>query len=254
MVGTDFTQDHWKLLKQKNIDIAGVETKEGKTFHYDCTYSYDLYQRTTNKTELNVLADFKPTLSPDARKAEFLYLATMPPETQLDVLKQSRCKLSFLDTIQFYIEGNRDSLFEVLSNVDAIILNDSEARMLSGEVNLVKSGKKIHDLGPGIVIIKKGEHGSLLFFEEKIIPFPAFPLEDLRDPNGAGDAFAGGFVGSLAAQNSTKPNLGNLKIAMGYANVTGSIAVEDFSVHNLDKFDIKELEHRFWSYCDLLKI
>ena len=126
--------------------------------------------------------------------------------------------------------------------------------MFTGEVNLVKCGKKIHGYGPIIVIIKKGEHGSLLFFDNRIIPFPAFPLEDLKDPNGAGDAFAGGFVGSLAAQGVLTPALGNLKIAMGYANVTGSLAVEDFSIHNLDKATKDEVEKRFWSYAELLRI
>jgi len=254
VVGSDFPEEHWNLLTRENINLSNVEKKEGKTFHYDCTYSYDLYKRTTNKTDLNVLADFKPKLSEEAKKSEFLYLATMPPETQLDVLKQSKCKLSFLDTIEFYIKGSKDSLLEVMSKVNGIILNDDEARMFTGEVNLVKCGKKIHGYGPSIVIIKKGEHGSLLFFDNRIIPFPAFPLEDLKDPNGAGDAFAGGFVGSLAAQGVLKPALGNLKIAMGYANVTGSLAVEDFSIHNLDKATKDEVEKRFWGYSELLRI
>ncbi|MFH2106952.1 MAG: PfkB family carbohydrate kinase [Candidatus Micrarchaeota archaeon] len=255
IVGTDFPNEHWEIFKQRNIDTSGVEIKAGKTFHYDSSFSYDLYKRTTLKTELNVLGGFKPKLSDTAKQSEFLYLATMPPETQLDVLKQSKCKLSFLDTIQFYIEGSRSALLEVMAKVDGIVLNDDEGRMLSNEVNLVKAGKKIHALGPKIVILKKGEHGSLLFFDNNVIPFPAFPLEDLKDPTGAGDAFAGGFVGSLAAQGVDKKlGLGNLKIAMGYGNVMGSIAVEDFSVHNLDKISMKEVENRFWDYCELLKI
>ncbi len=255
VVGTDFPEDYWHILKDKGIDIEGVEKKKGKSFHYDCSYSFDLYQRFTNKTDMNVLASFEPHLPDDARKSEFLYLATMQPEKQLDVIKQAQgSKLIFMDTIEFYIRGSNAALLKVFSEVDSVILNDAEARMISEESNLVKCGKKIAKMGPSIVIIKKGEHGAIMFKDDSVIPFPAFPLEDIRDPNGAGDAFAGGLIGSLAKQNATSPKLENLKIAMAYANVMGSIAVEDFSVNALVKTKKEDIDKRFNDFVGLLKV
>jgi sugar/nucleoside kinase (ribokinase family) len=258
VVGEDFPQSHWQVLSKDNVSLEGVQHAKGKTFHYDCTYSYDLYHRHTNKTDLNVLGDFEPILTEQAKKSEFVYLATMPPQKQLSVLKQSAGKkIAFMDTIEFYIKkenGYRDALLEVLDSVNGVVLNDAEARLLAEEVNLVKCGRKISELGPIIVIIKKGEHGSLLFYAGKVIPFPALPLENIVDPNGAGDAFAGGLIGSLAAQNATNPSLGNIKKAMAYANVMGSLAVEDFSVNRLASATKEDVEKRFEEYCELLKI
>lgn len=256
VVGADFPDTYWQLLKTK-ANVEGVQRKQGKTFHYDSTFSFDLYHRHTNKTELNVLGEFEPILSKEAAQSEFIYLATMPPEKQLTVLAQAKNKkLAFMDTIEFYIKNERDALLKTLNAVDGVVLNDAEARMLAEESNLVKCGRKIHALGPKIVIIKKGEHGSLLFFDGKVIPFPAFPLENIVDPTGAGDAFAGGFLGSLAKNSPQNPRLTtqNLKTAMAYANVMGSLAVEDFSVNKLASATEKEVEKRFHDYCELLRI
>ena len=255
VVGDDFPDDYWNLLKERGIGLEGVQKKKGKTFHYDCSYSFDLYQRFTNKTDLNVLGTFEPHLPDDAKKSDFLYLATMPPEKQLDVIKQADgSKLIFMDTIEFYIRGSNPSLLKAFGEVDGVILNDAEARMLTEESNLVKCGKKIIKMGPSIAIIKKGEHGAIMFHDDAVIPFPAFPLEELLDPNGAGDAFAGGLIGSLAKQNATSPKLENLKIAMAYANVMGSIAVEDFSVNALVKANKEEIDKRFNDFVGFLKV
>lgn len=257
IVGTDFPQEYWELLK-KHSDLAGVQKKEGKTFHYDCTYSFDFYHRQTNLTELNVLADFKPKVTEEAKNSEFVYLATMPPLSQRDVLKQvTNKKLSFMDTIEFFIDkqnGFYSELLETISMVDGLILNDSEARKLTNETNLVKCINKITELGPEIIILKKGEHGCLLYYQKKIYPFPAFPLETIVDPNGAGDAFAGGFIGALAKENATNPGIDQLKSAIGYATVMGSLAVSDFSVNELIKAKKEQIEGKFIEYRELLRV
>ena len=254
VIGEDFPKEYWQLLAKK-ANLDGIQRKQGKTFHYDSTFSFDLYHRHANKTELNVLADFDPVFSKEANNSEFIYLATMPPEKQLKALKQAKNKkLAFMDTIEFYIQNERNALLATLDAVDGVVLNDAEARMLTKETNLVKCGRAIEKLGPKIVILKKGEHGSILFYDKKVIPFPAFPLEVIVDPTGAGDAFAGGFVGMLAKQNAFHPNMQQLKIAMAYANVMGSLAVEDFSVNRLANASAKEVEKRFSEYCELLRI
>ncbi len=255
VVGGDFPSKFWDILaKRANVDSIQKKS-DGKTFHFDSTFSFDLYHRTANKTELNVLGEFEPSLGIEAAKSEFLYLATMPPEKQIDVMNQAKNKkLVFMDTIEFYIKTELEKVKKVISMVDGVVLNDAEARMLTNESNLVKCGKAIEKLGPKIVIIKKGEHGSLLFYNSKVIPFPAFPLEVVVDPTGAGDAFAGGLLGSLAKQNATNPTLAQLKIAMGYANVMGSLAVEDFSVDKVVSTSDMEIEKRFKEYCELLRI
>ena len=256
VVGGDFPGESWALLAGKNIDLSGVQQKiDGKTFFYDSTFSFDLYHRHANKTELNVLGEFEPMVQEKAKKCAFVYLATMPPEKQLSVLKQaSGKKLAFMDTIELYIQGSRKALLETMAHVDGIILNDAEARMLADDTNLIRCGKKVQALGPKIVIIKKGEHGSLLFYDGHVVPFPALPLESIIDPTGAGDAFAGGFVGSLAKQGTIKPTLKELKIAMAYANVMGSLAVEDFSVNRLAGTTFEEIEGRFKAYCEMLRV
>lgn len=254
IVGKDFPEEYWQLLAKK-ADLTGVQKKEGKTFFYDSTFSFDLYHRHSNKTELNVLADFEPNLPEQASKSEFVYLATMPPEKQLATMKQAKNKrLVFMDTIEFYIQTARDALLKTLNAVDGVVLNDAEARMITQEANLIKCGRKICELGPRIVILKKGEHGSLLFYNGRVIPFPAFPLEVIIDPTGAGDSFAGGFIGSLAKQNAVEPDMQQLKTAMAYANVMGSLAVEDFSVNKLVHAGRDEVEKRFHDYRELLSI
>lgn len=269
VVGEDFPEEYWQLLSKK-IDLSSVERKDGKTFHFDSTFSFDLYHRHANKTELNVLADFEPKLSEEAKNCDIVFLASMQPSAQLKILEQTpKRKFSFMDTIEFFIKTELDAVLKTMKHVDGVVLNDVEARMIGDDANLIKCGKKIHSLGPKIVIIKKGEHGSLLFHDGKVMPFPAFPLEVIVDPTGAGDAFAGGFLGALARASSVSGpesrNSGHIKqdwkletrdfkIAMAYANVMGSLAVEDFSVNRLANATKEEVEKRFNEYCELLKI
>ena len=254
IIGDDFPKEYWKLLEE-HIDLSSVEHAPGKTFHFDSTFSFDLYHRQANKTDLNVLADFQPHLSEEAKKSEFIFVTSILPEKQRDVITQAtNRKMLFMDTIEFYIKNYRSRVDAIISLVDGVILNDAEARMLGEDPNLVRCGQKIQKLGPKIVIIKKGEHGSLLFYDHFVIPFPAFPLEVVVDPTGAGDAFAGGFIGSLAKQNAYAPTLTQLKTAMAYANVMGSLAVEDFSVNRLARATQQEIEKRFNEYCELLRI
>ena len=257
VVGADFPDEYWQILEKADIGIKDVQRKsDGKTFHYDCTYSYDFYHRHANKTELNVLGEFEPTLGEKAKKSEFLYLATMPPAKQKDVLRQAiGRRIAFMDTIELYMgEPYRSELLDVLKLVDGAVFNDVEARMLAEEPNLIKCGKKIKKLGPKIVIIKKGEHGSLLFYDHHVVPFPAFPLEDIVDPTGAGDTFAGGFMGYLASKGAIEPKIDDLKAAIAYANVMGSVAVEDFSVNGLVSTNKSEIEKRFKNYCEMLRL
>lgn len=257
VVGGDFPKDYWKIFADRDVGIKDVQIKpEGKTFFYDSTFSFDLYHRHANKTELNVLGEFEPTLGEKAKQSEFVYLATMPPEKQKNVIRQAiGRKLVFVDTIELYMgEPYRSELISVLGLVDGVVFNDAEARMLGEDPNLIKCGKKLQRLGPKTVIIKKGEHGCLLFHENKVIPFPALPLEDIKDPTGAGDAFAGGFMGALAARGAVSPKLDDLKIAIAYANVMGSLAVEEFSVDKLVKTNKAEIDKRFKDYCEMLRI
>lgn len=257
VVGGDFPEEHFRLFESKDIGIKDVQRKqEGKTFFYDSTFSFDFYHRHANKTELNVLGEFEPKLGEKAKKSEFLYLATMPPSKQKDVLRQAiGRKLAFMDTIELYMgEPYRSELLDVLSLVDGAIFNDAEARMLAEDANLIRCGRKIRKLGPKIVIIKKGEHGCILFYDHHIIPFPALPIEEIVDPTGAGDSFAGGFLGSLASRYATEPKIDDLKVAIAYANVMGSLAVEDFSVNKLVATNKEEIEKRFRNYCEMLRI
>src|SRR3989344_6652729 len=237
VVGNDFPKEHWDFLAgRKDLDLSGVQRSANeKTFFYDSSFGYDLGARTPNETQLNSLGTFQPAVPKAAADScGFVYLATMPPSKQLSVLKQVKnCRFSAIDTIKFYLDTDRTELLKALAAVDCVILNDDEVRMLTGESNLLKAGPKGWGLGPKVVIIKKGEHGSLLFFGGAAYPFPAFPLEDLKDPTGAGDAFAGGFMGYLAKHGVGRDGLtsAQLRKAIAYGTVMCSFAVEDFSVN-----------------------
>ncbi|MGV8085046.1 MAG: PfkB family carbohydrate kinase [Candidatus Bilamarchaeum sp.] len=255
IVGNDFPPHYWDLLSQR-CDLESVEKRaDEKTFHYDSTFSFDLYQRQTNKTEPNAISFYQSRLSAKAAESPFLFLASLSPTKQLKVLQGSKGrKLVFMDTIEHYIKTEFAALTHLVGLVDGIILNDAEARMITKQSSLVKCGIKIKNMGPKIVIIKKGEHGSLLFFKNNVIPFPAFPLEEIVDPTGAGDSFAGGFIGYLAKHRIYEPSVSQLKIAMAYANVMGSLAVQEFSVDRLVKTTSEEIEELFSSYKNLLHI
>ncbi|MGI0004035.1 MAG: PfkB family carbohydrate kinase, partial [Candidatus Nitrosotenuis sp.] len=231
VVGTDFPVKYRKIL-QKHLDLQGLVTKKGKTFRYDGSYDKTLSKRTTNKTELNVLGSFKPAVPDEYKKSEFVYLANNDPDQNSSLIKEfDNVKFSMCDTIEYWIATKRPSVIKMIKSVDGIVINDEEAKLLTKEHNLIKCAKKMKEWGAKYVIIKKGEHGSLLFFEDVIFPSVAFSLEDIVDPTGAGDSFAGAMIGYLASKNST--SLSEIKKAVVYGNVLGSFAVEKYGLDGL---------------------
>ncbi len=246
IVGDDFPSEHWQLLEKKGVGMEGVQRK-GKTFFIDWNYEYDLHTRKTNILQLNCLAGFKPKVPKEWSKAPFVYLGTMPPSSQLELLEQvKKPNFSLMDTIEYYIDEDRKALDRTIANVDGVLLNDVEARKYAKTPNLFKAAKDILDRGPKLVLIKKGENGCILFTKDAILPSPAFPLENAIDPTGAGDSFAGGFLGHLA--KTGKRDLQTLKEAMAYGHVMGSFAVEDFGLRRLEKLKREEIDNRFGLY------
>jgi len=231
VVGKDFPTDYHKILS-KYLDLKGLSIKEGKTFRYDGSYDNTLSNRKTLKTELNVLADFKPTVPEEYKKSQFVYLANNDPDQNISLIKEfDKVKFSMCDTIEFWISTKRESVIKMIKAVDAVVINDEEAKLLTKEFNLIKCAKKMMEWGAKYVIIKKGEHGSLMFFDDVIFPSVGFSLEDVVDPTGAGDSFAGAMIGYLASKNST--NLSVIKKAVIYGNVLGSFAVEKYGLDGL---------------------
>ncbi|ACF46379.1 sugar kinase [Prosthecochloris sp. ZM] len=254
VVGSDFEEKHFELLNNKGIDTKGVQVIEkGKTFRWSGRYHYDMNTRDTLDTQLNVFADFDPHVPAQYREARFVCLGNIDPELQLKVLDQiSNPELVICDTMNFWIEGKPEELKKTLERVDVFILNDSEARLLSGDPNLVKSARIIRNMGPKTLIIKKGEHGALLFTDNGIFAAPAFPLESIYDPTGAGDTFAGGFLGHLA--RTEEINDSELRKAVLYGSAMASFCVEKFGTEKIANIDLLEIEDRYQSFLDLSKI
>jgi sugar/nucleoside kinase (ribokinase family) len=226
VVGKDFPKKYYNILA-KNLDLRGFKVDNGKTFHYDGSYDETLSTRTTLKTELNVLGNFKPTVPEEYRKSEYVYLANNDPEQNAKLIKEfDNVKFSMCDTIEFWIAHKKLSVINMIKSVDAVVINDEEAKLLTKEHNLIKCAKKMMNWGAKYVVIKKGEHGSLLFYDDIIFPSVAFSLEDIVDPTGAGDSFAGAMIGYLANKRNT--NLSTIKKAVIHGNVLGSFAVEKF--------------------------
>jgi sugar/nucleoside kinase (ribokinase family) len=254
VVGSDFEEKHFELLHSRNIDTKGVQKVEGgKTFRWAGRYHYDMNTRDTLDTQLNVFADFDPVVPHQYQNADFVCLGNIDPELQLKVLDQiSKPKLVILDTMNFWIEGKPEELKKTLERVDIFILNDSEARLLSGDPNLVKSARIIRNMGPKTLIIKKGEHGALLFTDNGIFAAPAYPLESIFDPTGAGDTFAGGFIGHLARCESI--NDLEMRKAVLYGSSMASFCVEKFGTEKIAALDLLEIEDRYQSFLDLSRI
>jgi sugar/nucleoside kinase (ribokinase family) len=230
IVGGDFPDEYLEDMRQRGMDTAGISVDaEGKTFHWTGQYEGDMNEAHTLGVSLNVLGGYKATLPESFTDSRYLFLANDHPQTQLDVLAAvSNSPFAVADTRDFWITEEPDLLGELLRRVDGMVLNDGEARLLSGEKNIVRAGPAILARGPGFVIIKKGEHGAILFTKEGVFALPACPLEEVRDPTGAGDAFAGGLMGYLASTG--KRSLESIKRGMTYGTVAASVAVEDFSV------------------------
>ncbi|MGH7250861.1 MAG: PfkB family carbohydrate kinase [Nitrospiraceae bacterium] len=244
VVGEDFPAQHLKFLKSRGIDLTGLEQRKGDTFRWKGEYSYQLNEARTLDTRPNVFETFRPTIPDRYRTPAMLFLGNIDPELQLDVLRQVRRPLLVAcDTMNYWIDHKREALWRVLEQVDALIINDGEARALGGQPNLVQVARDILTKGPKHLIIKRGEYGVLLFNHKQTFGAPAFPLEQVRDPTGAGDTFAGGFMGYLAATGNLSE--ASLRQAIIFGSVMASFTVEAFSLDRLRVLDYKEIEARF---------
>lgn len=241
IVGQD--EGEKELLKLEGIDLSGVAKSE-KTFRWSGSYEYDMNEAKTLKTELNSLANFDPVLPAGYRKAKYLYLGNTDPKLQLGIQKQMENKpFTLMDTMNYWIEQAREDLVSVIKKVNMVVINEGEARQFSQTPNLIKAGKMILELGPEFVVIKKGEHGALLFSHEEFFSAPGYPLEDLRDPTGAGDSFAGGMIGYLAKTRDTSAK--NIKKAIIYGSAIASFCAESFSLGYKKNINIKDIKERY---------
>lgn len=250
-VGKDFPAKYIDMLSERNICTKGLQVLDGRTFRWHGLYEYDMNFAHTLKTEMNVLGSFSPKLPEEYKKAQYLFLANIDPGLQMDILGQMNdLRLSVMDTMNFWISGKRDELMEVMKNVDIVLLNDAEARQLFSSTNLVSIGKKMLGLGLKAAVIKKGEHGVLLFTENGIFSVPGYPMENVRDPTGAGDSFAGAFVGYLAKEDASEENM---KKAVVYGSAVASFNVEDFSLNKLISITNGDIERRYEEFKNIIK-
>lgn len=245
VVGGDFPKKELEYFEEREIDLEGLQViEEGKTFHWHGKYDYDLNSRESLVTELNVFADFDPVVPEAFRRSRYLCLGNINPELQKKVFQQMEdTKLIVADTMNFWISGKPEALMDVLECINVLIINDSEARELSKEANLFKAAKKIQSFGPKIVIIKKGEHGALLFYENELFSAPAYPLESIYDPTGAGDSFAGGFIGYIAKTDDI--SFENMKRAVIFGSTIASFCVEKFSLEGTRDLSHIQIKDRF---------
>ncbi|HZR97325.1 MAG TPA: PfkB family carbohydrate kinase [Chloroflexota bacterium] len=251
VVGEDFPEEHLDLLRSRNIDVSGVQRRPGRTFRWTGEYTYDLNTARTLDTQLGVFADFHPELPDHYRDADFIFLANIDPVLQLEVVRQMRSpRLRALDSMNFWIESKRAELTEAISNVDVVLLNEGEVREYAGTYNLFVAARRVLDLGPTALVAKKGENGAVLISPGGIFIAPAYPLESVLDPTGAGDSFAGGFVGYLASVGDT--SLASIKRAMIHGSTIASFAVEDFSVNRLVSLRPDEVQDRFEQFRELM--
>ncbi len=252
VVGGDFPQEYLNLLKDRGINISGIEiVKEGKTFFWSGKYHNDMNSRDTLATELNVLEHFNPVVPEDYKDAEIVMLGNLHPLVQQGVLDQmnNKPKLAILDTMNFWMDIALSDLLNVIKNVDVITINDEEARQLTGEYSLVVAAQKIHEMGPKYVVIKKGEHGALLFHDDNVFYAPALPLKEVFDPTGAGDTFAGGFAGYLAKTGDI--SFENMKNAVIYGSTLASFCVEKFGTERMVNLKDNEVHKRLQQFKDL---
>jgi sugar/nucleoside kinase (ribokinase family) len=251
VVGNDFPEAHLKTLAARGVDLAGVERRTGESFRWKARYSYDLSSRETLETRLGVFAEFSPRIPEKFRDAEYVFLGNIDPELQLSVLDQVKNpKLVACDTMNYWITSKKDLLLELLRHIDILMVNDSEARELSGDWNIYRAAHWILGRGPKMVVIKQGEHGALLVDPETTFKAPAYPLQEVFDPTGAGDAFAGGFMAYIARTGDI--GFANLRRAMVYGSALGSLAVEAFGVQRLERITLQEVRHRVKAFRDLV--
>ncbi|MEN8123034.1 MAG: PfkB family carbohydrate kinase [Bacteroidota bacterium] len=253
VVGGDFEKKYLKMLESHNIDIEGIQIKEDeKTFFWSGKYHNDMNSRDTLVTELNSLGTFDPIVPDSYKNAEFVMLGNLAPTVQRQVIEQMavRPKLIIMDTMNFWMDTMLDELYKTIAMVDVLSINDEEARQLSGEYSLIKAARKIQSMGPKFVIIKKGEHGALLFNDDKVFYAPALPLEEVFDPTGAGDTFAGGFAGYLAESGDV--SFENMKNAVIFGSAMASFCVEKFGTDRLQTLGEEEIHNRVLKFVDLV--
>ena len=254
VVGDDFPGEMIESMNKRGIDTEGLQVvKDGKSFFWSGRYHLDMNTRDTLATELNVLENFDPIVPDSYHDCEYLMLGNLTPQVQNQVIDRmpKRPKLIILDTMNFWMDSQRDALDKVIAKVDVLTINDEEARQLAGEYSLVKAAQKIIKMGPEYLIIKKGEHGALLFHEDQVFFAPALPLEDVFDPTGAGDTFAGGFVGHLAASGDITFN--NMKRAVIYGSAMASFCVEKFGLERMQELDKKKIQDRVNEFIELVQ-
>ena len=251
-VGEDWPTQHTAFLEQRGIDTSGIETiAGGKTFRWRGRYLPNMNDRETLEVHLNVFGEFKPKLQVNHRDSKFVFLGNASPVTQLSVLDQvPDAKLTVADTMDLWINIQRDELETLLKRIDGLVLNDSEAKLLAEDENLVRAGHAVRKMGPKFVVIKKGEHGAMFFSEHEMYVLPAYPTSQVLDPTGAGDSFAGGMMGHLASKDRFDPQ--SLKEALAYGVVTASYTVEDFSLDRLASIDRADLDRRVAEYRQML--
>ena len=253
IVGNDFPASYMEILKNR-LDIRGLSISEtDKTFHYDSSFGYDLYKRTTNKTELNVISNYQSTVPTAFVDSEYVYLANNDPVQNMNLLNQvSHPKLVICDTMDFWILNKRDDVIKMINKVDGIILNESEARLLFKENSILKCARLLVSNGPSFALINKGENGTLLFYENEFYPIPGYPTETIKDPTGAGDSFGGAFIGYLCTQGQI--NSKSLKNAMIHGNIMGSFAIEDYGIQRLVNIGKKDIKQRHEKYKEILSL
>lgn len=252
VVGDDFPQQHVSLLRERQIDLEGLQVvKGGKTFYWKGKYHANMNDRDTLEVHLNVFGDFDPHVPENFRRSPLVFLANGSPMVQSKVLEQVvGPKLVVADTMDLWIRETRDELLDLLKKIDGVVMNDSEAKLLTQEENLVRAGQRVRELGPKFVIIKKGEHGAMFFSEHETYVMPAFPTEQVVDPTGAGDSFAGGIMGYLAEQDNFEPT--TLKRALAYGVLVASFTVEDFSLERLRRIQRSDIDLRMEQYLKML--
>jgi sugar/nucleoside kinase (ribokinase family) len=250
VIGEDFPDEHLELFRRRNIDTDGIKREKGDTFHWRGRYHEDINVRDTLELHLNVLSGFVPRLPERYRDAEYVFLGNIDPLMQLEVLNQiHHMKLVVCDTMDHWIRESADNLQKVLKRIEMLVINDSEARLLSGQSNVVRAARAILKMGPKVVLIKRGEYGVLQFSDSQVFATPAYPLEEVFDPTGAGDSFAGGFLGQLARSGDASQR--GIRRAIVYGSVVASFAVEDFGVKRLTTASLPDIEERFERFVEL---
>lgn len=252
VVGKDYPQDHVQLLQKKNIDLSGVKFADGKTFHWAGSYGYDLSEAKTLDTHLNVFESFDPDLPESYRNSEFVFLGNIQPGLQLKVLSQIKSpKFVAIDTMNFWIEGQKKTLIEAISKCNALIINEAELRQLTQTYNVVQAAATVRSWGPQIQVVKRGEYGAVLFDHGDVFSIPALPLGEVKDPTGAGDTFAGGFMGYLASQAPFSLSRYTLRKAVVYGCVMASFTVQDFGFKELLNLDRAKIDERYQRFIKL---